>query len=67
MKLQYEPDDVLGNVGPYDLVSKPGSDRIFVVDSRLNGEVADEVEEGFNTALIAASRQYNFDHLLGLY
>lgn len=65
-KPRYDPDETLGNVGPYDLVPVIDSDRILIVDSRT-GSVADNVEEGMDNAIIAATRQCNWDDALGLY
>lgn len=65
MKLCYEPEMAWGNVGPYDLVPD-GEDLVYIVDSRLSGEVVD-VAESINDAIVAAARQCTWDILLGLY
>ena len=65
MKPPYEPEMAWGNIGPYDLVPD-GEDRVYIVDSRLGGEVVD-VAESINDAIVAAARQCTWDILLGVY
>lgn len=64
MNLSYEPEVAWGNVGPYDLVPE-GEDRVYIVDSRLGGQVED-VAESIGDAIVEALRQCAWDILLGL-
>lgn len=61
--LNYDPEEVLERVGEYDLVPRDNSDQIFVVE-RSSKIIVDRVEEGLNSAIVAAQRQNNFDSIL---